>query len=160
MENPRGAPDPDSSEQQKKVGETLKEGLVTPGATDRIFKEIFDKKIPAEEPLTPQEREVVDALSTRWESRTPPIDETERISDPDMEAQVAEAARKAREEQQAAALKADLKRRAEFIKSTTITSATPHQGPAELPRFPKASTPQPRQGLLTWLANLFRGNQR
>lgn len=160
MDKPRDTYDPDSSEQRKKVGEILKDGLVAPGATDRIYEEIFDENIPANKPLTPQQREVVDALDTRWESRRPPVDDAERLPDPDAEAQAAEVARIALEEQQEAALKADLQRRAELIKSTTIHSAPPHEGPAELPRISKASTPQPQQGLLTRLANLFRGKQR
>lgn len=154
METPRGAYDPNQSDQRKKVGEVLKDGLVTPGATDRIYEEIFDENVPANKPLTPQQREVVDALDTRWESRKPPIDEAERISDPDMEAQAAEAARIAREKQEEEALRADLERRAELVKSTTITSASPHEGPAELPRV--SMKPQKQEGLLTRLANLFR----
>lgn len=154
METPHGVNDPNPSDRRKKVGEVLKDILVAPGATDRIYEEIFDENIPANKPLTPQQREVVDALDTRWESRKPSIDEAERISDPDMEAQAAEAARIAREKQEEEALKSDLSRRAELVKSTTITSAPPHEGPAELPRIPKKH--QKQEGLLTRLANLFR----
>lgn len=160
METPHGVNDPNPSDQRKKVGEVLKDSLVTPGATDRIYEKIFDENIPANKPLTPQQREVVDSLDTRWESRKPSIDEAERISDPDMEAQAAKTARIAREKQEEEALKADLARRVELVKSTTITSAPPHQGSAELPRISKASAPQPQQELLTRLANLFRGKQR
>lgn len=157
METPRGAYDPSQSDQRKKVGEVLKDGLVAPGATDRIYEEIFDENVPANKPLTPQQREVVDALDTRWESRKPSTDEAERISDPDMEAQAAEAARIAREKQEEEALKADLARRAELVRSTTITSAPPHEGPAELPRIPKKH--QKQEGLLSRLANIFRGEK-